>query len=77
MPNHFYYPLHGRIFEILATLIHAGKTATPITVKTFLENVEPIDANMTVPQYLGHLLTNATTIICVEDYARTIVHLEP
>ena len=74
-PNHFYDPLHGRIFEILAMLIRACKTATPVTVKTFFENVEPIDANMTVPQYLGHLLANATTIIGVENYARTIVHL--
>ena len=30
-PQHFFEPLHGRIFETLATLIHAGKTATPVT----------------------------------------------
>ena len=47
--------------KTLATQIHAGKTATPITIKTFFENVEPIDANMTVPQYLGRLAANATT----------------
>ena len=74
-PDHFFDPLHGRIFETLATLIHAGKTATPITVKTFFENVEPIDANMTVPQYLGRLAANATTIINAAEYGRTIYDL--
>jgi replicative DNA helicase len=74
-PEHFFDPLHGRIYETLATLIHAGKTATPITVKTFFENVEPIDANMTVPQYLGRLAANATTIINAAEYGRTIYDL--
>jgi replicative DNA helicase len=74
-PDHFYDPLHGRIYETLATLIHAGKTATPVTVKTFFENVEPIDAHMTVPQYLGRLAANATTIINAAEYGRTIYDL--
>jgi len=74
-PTHFFDPLHGKIFETLAALIHAGKTATPITVKTFFENVEPIDANMTVPQYLGRLAVNATTIINAAEYGRTIYDL--
>ncbi|HXE02608.1 MAG TPA: replicative DNA helicase [Hyphomicrobium sp.] len=74
-PDHFFDALHGRIYETLATLIHAGKTATPITVKTFFENVEPIDANMTVPQYLGRLAANATTIINAAEYGRTVYDL--
>ncbi|ADJ23527.1 replicative DNA helicase [Hyphomicrobium denitrificans ATCC 51888] len=74
-PDHFFDPLHGRIYETLAALIHAGKTATPITVKTFFENVEPIDATMTVPQYLGRLAANATTIINAAEYGRTIYDL--
>jgi hypothetical protein len=74
-PDHFYDPLHARIYETLATLIHAGKTATPVTVKTFFENAEPIDAHMTVPQYLGRLVANATTIINAAEYGRTIYNL--
>ncbi|RUP10910.1 replicative DNA helicase [Hyphomicrobium sp.] len=74
-PAHFFDPLHGRIFETLATLIHAGKTATPVTVKTFFENAEPIDSNLTVPQYLGRLAANATTIINAAEYGRTIYDL--
>ena len=74
-PSHFFDPLHGRIFETLATLIHAGKIATPITVKSFFENAEPIDASTSVPQYLGRLAANATTIINAAEYGRTVYDL--
>lgn len=74
-PGHFFDPLHAEIFETTGKMIHAGKQATPITLKTFFENAEPIDANLTVPQYLGRLAAHATTIINAEDYGRTIYDL--
>ena len=74
-PVHFYDPLHGQIYEIAAKLIHAGKQATPITLRTFFENAEPIDSHLTVPQYLGRLAANATTIINAYDYGRTVYDL--
>ena len=72
---HFFDPLHGEIFAVTAKLIQAGKQATPITLRTFFENAEPIDATLTVPQYLGRLAANATTIINAYDYGRTIYDL--
>ena len=36
---------------------------------------EPISPNLTVPQYLGTLAANATTIINAEDYGRTVYDL--
>jgi replicative DNA helicase len=74
-PHHFYDPLHQQIFEVAGKLIHAGKQATPITLRTFFENAEPIDSHLTVPQYLGRLAANATTIINAADYGRTIYDL--
>jgi replicative DNA helicase len=74
-PVHFFDPLHGQIFETAGKMIQAGKQATPVTLKTFFDSAEPIDANMTVPQYLGRLATSATTIINAEDYGRTIYDL--
>lgn len=71
-PEHFFDPLHARIYETLGKLIVAGKRATPITVKTFFEHVEPINTEMTVPQYLGRLVANATTTINAVSYAETI-----
>ena len=35
-PRHFFEPIHQRLFEIAASLVRVGKTATPITLKTFL-----------------------------------------
>ncbi|MFN3625762.1 MAG: replicative DNA helicase [Hyphomicrobium sp.] len=74
-PQHFYDPLHQQIYEVAGKLIHAGKQATPITLRTFFETAEPISPTLTVPQYLGTLAANATTIINAEDYGRTIYDL--
>ena len=71
-PHHFYDPLHQQIYEVTSKLIASGKQATPITLKTFFESAEPIDAGLTVPQYLGRLAANAATIINARDYGRTI-----
>ena len=73
--KHFFDPLHAQIFETAGKLIHAGKQATPVTLRTFFENAEPISDGMTVPQYLGRLAANATTIINAADYGRTIADL--
>jgi replicative DNA helicase len=72
---HFFDPLHGQIYETMAKLIQAGKQATPVTVKTFFENAEPINSHLTVPQYLGRLAVNATTVINAHDYGRTVYDL--
>ena len=44
--HHFYDPLHQQIYETAAKLIASGKQATPITLKTFFEKAEPIDASI-------------------------------
>ncbi len=73
--KHFFDPLHGRIYEAAIKLISAGKRASPITLKTFFEHEEPLSADLTVPQYLGRLAANATTVINAEDYGRTVYDL--
>ena len=70
-PQHFFDPLHAAIYETAAKLIHAGKQATPITLKTFFENAEPV-GDLPVPHYLARLAAGATTVINAEDYGRTI-----
>jgi hypothetical protein len=72
VPDHFYDPLHKQIYATISKMIASGKQATPITLKTFFETAEPIDAGLTVPQYLGRLAANAATIINARDYGRTI-----
>jgi replicative DNA helicase len=73
-PHHFYDQLHGRIYETAAKLIAAGSRATPITLKPFFESAEAVGTTP-VPVYLGQLAVNATTIINVRDYGRTIIDL--
>ncbi len=68
--SHFHEEIHKRIYEVAATLIRAGKIATPITLKTFLGDVDL--GGMTVSQYLIRLAANATTIINAADYGRSI-----
>jgi replicative DNA helicase len=73
-PRHFFEPIHQKLFEVAASLVRVGKTATPITLKTFL----PADidiAGLTVAQYLARLAAEATTVINAADYGRTIYDL--
>jgi replicative DNA helicase len=73
-PHHFFEPLHARIYETAGKFIASGKNATPITLKTFFDNEEPI-GTLTVPQYLGRLAASATSVINAYDYGRTIYDL--
>ena len=73
-PRHFYNQLHQKLYELAGSLIRVGKTATPITLKTFLPG--DIDINgLTVSQYLARLAAEATTVINAADYGRSIYDL--
>ncbi|MCH8239674.1 MAG: replicative DNA helicase, partial [Proteobacteria bacterium] len=74
-PDHFFDPLHGRVYDAALKLVSAGKRASPITLKTFFELEEQLAADLTVPQYLGRLAATATTVINAEDYGRTVYDL--
>ncbi len=73
-PPHFFEPVHQKIYETARSLIRAGKTATPVTLKTFLAADVDI-GGITVAQYLARLAAEATTIINAEDYGRTVYDL--
>jgi replicative DNA helicase len=73
-PKHFFEPIHQRIFELAGSLIRAGKSATPTTLKTFLPGDLDI-AGLSLNQYLARLAAEATTIINAEDFGRTIYNL--
>ncbi len=72
LPQHFFDPLHGRIYTACGHLVGANSVATPITLKPFFENEENILPHLTVPQYLGRLAASATTVINAEHYGRTV-----
>jgi replicative DNA helicase len=73
-PEHFFEPLHQKIYKDVSSLVRSGKSATPLTLKTFL----PADldvAGLTASQYLARLATEATTVINSADYGRNIYDL--
>jgi replicative DNA helicase len=72
--DHFFEPIHQKIFGLARELIRAGKLATPVTLKTFLDAGIDI-GGMSVTQYLARLAAEATTIINSEDYGRTVYDL--
>jgi replicative DNA helicase len=69
-PDHFYEPIHREIYEVCAKFIRAGKSADPITIKAHLP--ETLLAEVTMPQYLARLASEATTVINAADYGRAI-----
>jgi len=69
-PEHFYEPIHREIYEVAAKFIRAGKAADPITIKTHLP--ESLMPDMTMPQYLARLASEATTVINAADYGKAI-----
>ncbi|RAI33725.1 DnaB-like helicase C-terminal domain-containing protein [Rhodoplanes serenus] len=71
-PEHFFEPIHGRIYELAGTLIRAAKLASPITVAQFL----PADLDvggLNRARYLARLAAEAVTVAGVVDYA-AVVH---
>lgn len=73
LPEHFFEPVHVRIYETTSSLIRAGKIANPITLKTFLGDADL--GGITVTQYLARLAAEATTVINAQDYGQTIYDL--
>ena len=73
--EHFFFRAHQQIFDVSATLIKNGKTATPVTLPTFLK-ADDVDCDgMSLNEYLAHLCAEATTVLNASDYGRVIYDL--
>jgi replicative DNA helicase len=73
-PAHFHEPLHRKIYEVSAEFIRMGKTANPVTIKTFLPADQKV-GDMTILQYIARLAAEAVTVINAADYGRAIYDL--
>jgi replicative DNA helicase len=73
LPDHFFEPIHQRVFDLMASLVRAGKIATPITLKTFVGEMDL--GGITASQYLARLAAEATTVINAQDYGRAVYEL--
>ncbi len=71
-PEHFYTPLHQRIYETIQRQYDRGLLANPVTLRSYFEK----DADMpdgTASQYLAQLAAAAVAIINVREYSSYIV----
>ena len=73
-PDHFYDPVHARIFEISAARIAKNNLASPVTLKAFMEDDEGLK-ELGGPAYLARLAGAAISAFAVRDYAQMIYDL--
>ncbi|MEM0977631.1 MAG: replicative DNA helicase [Pseudomonadota bacterium] len=69
--DHFYDPVHGRIFEIAESRISKGALASPVTLKSFMEDDEGLQA-LGGAAYLVRLAGAAISVFAARDYAQMI-----
>ncbi|WP_371223732.1 replicative DNA helicase [Roseovarius sp. 2305UL8-3] len=70
-PQHFYDPVHARIYEVAAARIAKNNLASPVTLKAFLEDDEGLK-ELGGPTYLARLAGAAISSFAVRDYAQII-----
>ncbi|AVO37060.1 replicative DNA helicase [Pukyongiella litopenaei] len=70
-PQHFYDPVHARIFEIASARIARNQLASPVTLKAFMEDDEGLKA-LGGPSYLARLAGAAISAFAARDYAQMI-----
>lgn len=73
-PEHFYEPVHGRIFEAASALIQRGDVADAITLTPLAEGDEALKT-LGGPDYLVELMAGAASAASAADYARFIYDL--
>ena len=69
--DHFYDPVHARIYEIAAARIAKNALASPVTLKAFLEDDEGLK-ELGGPAYLARLAGAAISSFAARDYAQMI-----
>ncbi|SLN22672.1 Replicative DNA helicase [Pseudoruegeria aquimaris] len=73
-PQHFYEPVHARIYEIAAARIAKNNLASPVTLKAFMEDDEGLK-ELGGPAYLVRLAGAAISSFAARDYAQMIYDL--
>lgn len=78
--EHFFEPLHRRIFEVVSDMVRGGKVANPLTVKAFLpERIDGLKIDGHTPTMMAYLarlitvadpVTLATNAMLVRDLAK-------
>jgi replicative DNA helicase len=70
-PEHFFEPIHRRIFEVAAARIQKNALASPVTLRAYFEDDQALKA-VGGPAYLARLAGSAISAWAARDYAQMI-----
>ncbi|MGZ8998763.1 MAG: replicative DNA helicase, partial [Allosphingosinicella sp.] len=73
-PDHFYEPLHARIYESILKLIDRNMIASPVTLRPLFEADEEMK-ELGGPAYLAQLTGSGAAIIGARDFAGQVYEL--
>ena len=73
-PDHFFEPVHQRIYEIAVARIQKNALASPVTLKGYLEDDEGLKA-LGGAAYLARIAGAAISAYAARDYAQMIYEL--
>lgn len=72
--DHFFQPVHGRIYDACRTLVERGQVANPVTLNTYFAN-DPALQEVGGAGYLGQLGARAVTLTHADHYGKIIYDL--
>ena len=73
-PEHFFEPLHGRIFEAIMRLLDRDMVANPVTLRPMLDQ-DPALKELGGAAYLAQLTGNGAALLGARDFASQIYDL--
>src|SRR3954466_7767294 len=73
-PDHFFEPLHGRVYEQILKLIDRNMIASPVTLRPLFDADEEMK-ELGGPSYLAQLTGSGAAIIGARDFADQIYEL--
>src|SRR3982750_4905231 len=73
-PDHFFEPLHGRIYESILRMTDANRIANPVTLRPLFESDDSIK-EVGGPAYLAQLTGSGAAVIGARDFAQQIYDL--
>src|SRR5437868_6854751 len=73
-PDHFFEPLHGRIYEAILRMTDANRIANPVTLRPLFE-ADEVMKEFGVPSYLSQQTGSGSAVICASDFATQIYDL--
>jgi replicative DNA helicase len=73
-PDHFFEPLHGRIYEAILRMTDANRVANPVTLKPLFDADDAMK-DVGGPAYLAQLTGSGAAVIGARDFASQIYDL--